>query len=364
MPLPAAWPKRAVVCTLVELNAPSSTSPASVRFVQTGQPWCVVDGVLVAPAAIDVQFTAGELSVALPRTDVADVVPAGRTWTATITIGERKLMRTFELPAGEGPLNLAKAVEMAPLGGMHRLVATVNGVSPDDTGNVEVSGGDGMGMQGPPGEQGPAGPQGPVGPQGPPGATGATGAPGATGATGEQGPPGVDGATGPQGPTGDTGPQGPAGPAGPSLPVVVREAYISDGSGATLPDTSGTWQLLTGFELAIPAAVGDYVDIGAHGMRSATSTAFLDIAVAVGSTLARYMATGTATPAPEGDPGWYIDGGFPPQSAGRGFTVTADDLDGGQVRFVVAVKAQGTGTLHASVSYPFHWRTMNFGSVT
>jgi hypothetical protein len=156
--------------------------------------------------------------------------------------------------------------------------------------------------------------------------------------------------------------------AGKASKLVVRRAYITTGD-VTLPNTSSAWQRLfqvggASFEIAIPAAVGDDVQIGVHAMRSATSGASVDIAVIVGTTLQRFLATGTSTPAVEGDPGWYPSNSFIGQSAPRGFTVAAGDLDTGTVRFVVAAKSGGTGTLYASTSYPFYWQAENRGPVS
>lgn len=150
-----------------------------------------------------------------------------------------------------------------------------------------------------------------------------------------------------------------------SPPLVVRQAYITDGSGATLPDTSSAWAVVSGFSLSIPAVIGDWVDLGVHAMRSATATASLDIAVVVSGTIVRYLATGTSTPALEGDPGWYLSNSFIGQSAPRGFTVASGDLDAGNVVFkLVAKTSAAAGTVHASSDYPFYWVAKNHGSVS
>ena len=96
-----------------------------------------------------------------------------------------------------------------------------------------------------------------------------------------------------------------------------------------------------------------------------TSNSWLDLAVRVGIETAprRYLSTSTATPAFEGDPGWTRGTGYGPRSGPRGFVVTANDLDGSNVRFCVAVKSNGTGTLFSSANYPFQWRAMNYGLV-
>ncbi|PXY20317.1 hypothetical protein [Prauserella endophytica] len=137
MTWPDSWPKRQVVCDLVALTG-QTVQGASLEYQQTGAPWCVLNGVLVAPATISATFDAnGHAETLLPRTDVA--APAGRTWTATVRVGERTFVKTFALPDGDGPLALASAADTVPLGGLHRVVATVNGVGPDEAGNVDVT---------------------------------------------------------------------------------------------------------------------------------------------------------------------------------------------------------------------------------
>ncbi len=152
-------------------------------------------------------------------------------------------------------------------------------------------------------------------------------------------------------------------PGGGGFTPVVRSAWLTSGD-TSLPNTTGSWQALAGFELDVPAVAGQWVEIGVHAMRTATSSADLDIAVVVGSSIVRFLATGTATPGFEGDPGWYPQSGsFAVQSAPRGFVVASGDLDTGNVRFVVAVKATGSGTLFSSSNYPFYWLAKNLGVV-
>lgn len=143
--------------------------------------------------------------------------------------------------------------------------------------------------------------------------------------------------------------------------VTIRSAWITGGDTA-LPNTAGLWAAVAGFELDLPAVAGQWVEIGVHGMRSDTGSAFLDIAVIVGSGLVRFLASGTATPGFEGDPGWYSNSSsFNGQSSVRGFVATSGDLDGGNVRFVLAAKAAGAGTVYSSTTYPFYWVAKNLG---
>jgi hypothetical protein len=119
-----------------------------------------------------------------------------------------------------------------------------------------------------------------------------------------------------------------------------------------------------GFSLAIPASVGNYVDIGVHGMRTNTVTAFLDVSVLVGSSLVRFLGTGTSSPLGEGDPGWYFNNGFTNQSAPRGFVVESGDLSAGHVVFVIAANTSAAaGSVESSTTYTFFWRAINWGAV-
>jgi hypothetical protein len=151
----------------------------------------------------------------------------------------------------------------------------------------------------------------------------------------------------------------PAG-AGSSYQPVMRQAYITTGN-VTIPNTGGTWTALAGFELSIPAAVGDYVDIGASFfLRPDGGTPFMDIGVIVGSSIVRAMSSGTATPAVEGMPAWYPTLTFRTNPAPMGFTVTAPDLDGGNIRWAIITNGNGVGLLFASVAGPFYWRSFNW----
>ena len=97
-------------------------------------------------------------------------------------------------------------------------------------------------------------------------------------------------------------------------------------------------------------------------MKTDHTTVFFDVGVLVGTTVVRYLATGTSTAAFEGDPGWYS----PPYrtiTAARGFTVEAGHLDGTDIRFILANKTAGSGVLYASAAYPFYWVARNLGPV-
>lgn len=144
--------------------------------------------------------------------------------------------------------------------------------------------------------------------------------------------------------------------------TIVRSARITTGN-VDLPDTTGDWEALPGFELAIPAAAGEWVEVSADLLADITAGSALDLAVIVGTTLVRFAATGTSTPVAGGSPGWDLTDGGAPAPGVFGFTTVGGDLDAGTVRFVVACRGDGTGRLYASTTIPFRWRALNLRTV-
>lgn len=147
--------------------------------------------------------------------------------------------------------------------------------------------------------------------------------------------------------------------AGGGSTLVVRRARVTSGD-VSLNLGSGAWNLISGFSLAIPAVVGDYVELGVSFM-SSSGNAFLDLAVVVSAAAVRYNSTDTATPATEGSPWLYKDPNiYRTAIMPWGFAVASGDLSGGNVTFGVAMKGT-TGTLFSSTAYPFFWIAKNYG---
>lgn len=146
--------------------------------------------------------------------------------------------------------------------------------------------------------------------------------------------------------------------------VVVRQAWITDQGRITLPNTAAAWLALAGFPtLTIPAAVGDYIDVTAQGLKN-PAAAKIDVAVLAGGVPVRYMTSGSSTPGFDGDAGWQSPAPFLGRPSSHGFTVGSGDLTGGTVVFCVAINDSGSGTLDASANYPWFWRATNFGPVS
>lgn len=144
---------------------------------------------------------------------------------------------------------------------------------------------------------------------------------------------------------------------------VVRHPYIT--TGAVTFGSDAAWTLYTASEVDLPAVAGNWVEFTIGGMWQKSSGDFLDLAVVVGTTAVRYYSNNTATPAAEGAPALYPDTGFVHMSVPFAFTVTAGDLDGANVRVVVAHKgAPGGGTLYATTTYPLQWHAVNKHTVS
>lgn len=141
----------------------------------------------------------------------------------------------------------------------------------------------------------------------------------------------------------------------------VRVAQRVVSGDVALPNTAGVWQPLAGFSLPIPAVAGDDVELDFSAMRTQTSGAWVDIGIVVGGSIVWFATTDSATPPFEGDTGWYPVAGFALHSGDASLIVGASHLSGGNVTFVVAVRAAGAGSLFASANYPFRWKAVNHG---
>lgn len=153
----------------------------------------------------------------------------------------------------------------------------------------------------------------------------------------------------------------PAGGGGGAI-TAMRQARISSGNFAFVNNGNNVWTPTAGVELSIPAEVGDYVDISASFAVLFDGGSFLDLAVIVGSTIVRYMSNDLADGADEGMIQLYPASSIKGYPGPMGFTVTADDLDGGNVRWVLAqMSTTGLGHVYANPGGHFFWRSINWG---
>lgn len=147
--------------------------------------------------------------------------------------------------------------------------------------------------------------------------------------------------------------------------IVLRQLYKTDGN-IQLSTGTNTWNPLTGSPtIALPAAVGDYVDLSYTAIRQTNTNIFLDIGVVVSNAIVRYLSTGSSTPPGEGDPAMYHTN-LPANGGPRGFVVVSGDLSGGNVTFTWAIRntSGASSLLLASTDNPMYMRAMNYGPAT
>lgn len=148
---------------------------------------------------------------------------------------------------------------------------------------------------------------------------------------------------------------------GGSTRVVVRGAIVS--GNVTPADTGGVWLPVSGTDVTIAASVGDQVGAEFMPLTHGDSGTRYDTGVIVGGALVRLLGSPTFPPGPgyEGLPGLYPDRSYPGAHGFIDFVAGSGDLDGSAVRFCVAVKSTGAGTLYAESNHPLTYRLVNEG---
>jgi hypothetical protein len=349
-------------CRLIGTFYDSSGQPdVGVIVLTPTETLFVTDGYAVDPRAVVLPVAATADGVAVPidftaiATDNTSVSPSGWGYRVDYRLTSRsETLYTFA-PAGT-TVDLASISGTEPVPAVFTTVRTVNHLPPTPDGNVTIDAGDVSIPDATAVIKGKLQLAGDLG--------GTASAPMVPALAGKEVAGAAAALAGQLAPVAFSGAYGDltGRPAIPRAPI-VRHAYVTSGD-VTLPNTGGQWQPLAGLELSLPASVGEFVEIGASGMRASSGNAFLDVGVVVGSGIVRYLATGTDQPAAEGDPAWYGQpNSYATISSPRGFVVQAGHLDGGNVRFVVAVRAAGSSTFFASVAYPFYWIAKNLGPV-
>lgn len=154
--------------------------------------------------------------------------------------------------------------------------------------------------------------------------------------------------------------------------LVCREAYVTSGN-VNLNTGTGVWGPLPTFPtLSIPAVVGDKVGFEGSMGRQPNGNLLADVGVVVGGAIKRWLggpftdSAPPATPGYEGDIALYHTGGIPARSGERRFTVTAGDLDAGNVVFAVLCRVAGGGSavILSDPATPFYWQATNYGATS
>ena len=140
--------------------------------------------------------------------------------------------------------------------------------------------------------------------------------------------------------------------------------YVTSGTptGDTITSNGSVWQQYTPVgEIAIDAAVGDFVEVTASFLTFPGSTTFYDLAILTGGSLVYYSGSGSSTPTATGDPALYPDTSFMGTNGGHlAATVTAPMIESdGKVHVVLVYNSTGGGRLYYSSSFPFRWHAVS-----
>lgn len=102
--------------------------------------------VLILPMTITAKLDSqGSVSVSLPATDDPDISPAGFTYTVTekLSTGSRSYSIAVPSALASTGVDLVTVAPTAPVAASATLVKSVNGVKPDNTGNITIAAGSG-----------------------------------------------------------------------------------------------------------------------------------------------------------------------------------------------------------------------------
>jgi hypothetical protein len=147
--------------------------------------------------------------------------------------------------------------------------------------------------------------------------------------------------------------------------ITTADTRITAGDVAL--STAASWTIVTSgatpLACSITAAVGDRIHVTSQFMRTGSGF-FLDMAtLSSAGAISRFLGSGTTTPLPEGNPGYYPQSGsFPATTGPVQMVVAAGEVDGsGKVTVALVRKGSGSETVYASATYPFYLLLTNLG---
>lgn len=127
-------------------------------------------------------------------------------------------------------------------------------------------------------------------------------------------------------------------------------------------DTSGTWTAApASWRVTVPAAVGDVLCLDPSVIAQVTADAEMDVCSLNGETRLRYYSSGTAVQAANGHGGLYMGTQFSTKLSPIRWVVTADDIVSGNVTLSYMYRA-GSGVTWGSGAYPNEITLINEGS--
>lgn len=127
-------------------------------------------------------------------------------------------------------------------------------------------------------------------------------------------------------------------------------------------DTSGTWTVTpAAWRVTVPASVGDILLLDPAVIALVGSDAEMDVCSLNGNTPLRYYSSGTASQGANGHGGLYMGTQFSNKMSPIRWVVTVDDIVAGNVTLAYMYRA-GSGITWGSLAYPNEITLINEGS--
>lgn len=127
-------------------------------------------------------------------------------------------------------------------------------------------------------------------------------------------------------------------------------------------DTSGSWTVAPAqWRVTVPASVGDVLCLDPSVIAQVTADAEMDVCSLNGNTPIRYYSSGTSTQGPNGHGGLYMGTQFSSKMGSIRWVVTADDIVAGNVTLSYMYRS-GAGITWGSGAYPNEITLINEGA--
>jgi hypothetical protein len=351
MPLPASVPVGTVTGRYYEPDGDNATGTAYFLLLSEIEVPDDADGVVI-PLMTKTAITGGVLNVTLPAGFYNTRVRLGDWYEKSLVI---------EVEQGVA-LNLPDAVGVVPPEELLTPVRSVNGVLPDASGNIEISGGGGGAVSSVFGR------------------TGAVTAQSGDYTKAQVGLSNVDNTSDAAKPVSTETQTALDGKANTVHTHVISDvtslqtaldskkpvkAFATTGkiTGTFGPgDTSGTWTVAPAqWRVTVPAAAGDVLSLDPSIIAQVGADAEMDVCSLDGNTPLRYYSSGTSVQGANGHGGLYMGTQYNRKVNPIKWVVTADDIVGGNVTLSYMYRA-GSGITWGSGAYPNEITLINEGA--
>lgn len=359
MPLPASVPVGTVTGRYYEPDGDNATGTAYFLLLNEIEVPDDADGVVI-PIMTKAVITGGVLNITLPAGYYNARVRLGDWYEKTVVI---------QVQNGVA-LNLPDAIDVVPPEELVTPVRSVNGVLPDASGNITISGGGGGAVDSVFGR------------------TGAVTAQSGDYTKAQVGLGNVDNTSDANKPIStatqaalDTKEASGTAASTMATHVAAADPHPQYALESALPkqvkafgttgkitgtfgpgDTSGSWTVAPSpWRVTVPAAVGDVLCLDASVIAQVGADAEMDVCSLNGNTPIRYYSSGTTTQGANGHGGLYMGTQYNRKIGSVRWVVTSDDIVGGNVTLSYMYRA-GSGITWGSGAYPNEVTLINEGA--